>query len=128
MAVFHKTLVRATETRSFHIERNPSAGWRTLALANDRLPTNRHAPNGTVSSATWNGSRARSSNCGATAGATPDPPTGSSASLRQQPHHEVWMKAPAKKSRQTHDHPAKGRHHGYPVQPPLVGQRGHREQ
>ena len=37
MADFHKTLVRATETRSFHVERNPSAGWRTLALANDRI-------------------------------------------------------------------------------------------
>jgi hypothetical protein len=37
MADFHKTLVRATETRSFHVERNQSAGWRTLAIANDRV-------------------------------------------------------------------------------------------
>jgi hypothetical protein len=37
MADFHKTLVRATETRSFHVERNESAGWRTLAIANDRV-------------------------------------------------------------------------------------------
>ena len=37
MADFHKTLVRATETRSFHVERNESAGWRTVAIANDRV-------------------------------------------------------------------------------------------
>jgi hypothetical protein len=36
-AVFTKTLVRATETRSFHVERNPSAGWHTRELANDRV-------------------------------------------------------------------------------------------
>jgi hypothetical protein len=37
MSVFQKTLVRATETRSFHIERNPSIGWQTRTLANDRI-------------------------------------------------------------------------------------------
>ena len=37
MAVFQKTLVRARETRSFSVERNTAAGWRTLALANDQV-------------------------------------------------------------------------------------------
>ena len=37
MALFRKTLVRASATRSFYIERNASAGWRTLALANDHV-------------------------------------------------------------------------------------------
>lgn len=36
-SVFKKTLVRATETRSFQVERNPSAGWHTRELANDRV-------------------------------------------------------------------------------------------
>jgi len=37
MAVFQKTLVCASETRSFHIEHQPAAGWRTRELANDRV-------------------------------------------------------------------------------------------
>jgi len=36
-SVFQKTLVRAAETRSFHIERNPSIGRQTRTLANDRI-------------------------------------------------------------------------------------------
>ena len=35
MPLFQKTLVRATETRSFRIERNASAGWLTIARTND---------------------------------------------------------------------------------------------
>ena len=37
MALFKKTLVRASETRSFHIEKSQPAGWRTVATANDRV-------------------------------------------------------------------------------------------
>jgi hypothetical protein len=37
MAVFHKTLVRASETRTFHVEPHSSSGWRTIALANNRI-------------------------------------------------------------------------------------------
>jgi hypothetical protein len=37
MALFQKTLVRASETRSFHIEQSAPAGWRTIATANDRV-------------------------------------------------------------------------------------------
>jgi hypothetical protein len=36
-SVFKKTLVRASETRSFQVERNPSAGWHTREMANDRV-------------------------------------------------------------------------------------------
>jgi hypothetical protein len=42
MALFHKTLVRATETRSFFVERNSSDGWRTIAVANDRIAQQLH--------------------------------------------------------------------------------------
>jgi hypothetical protein len=41
MALFQKTLVRASETRSFHIERSSPAGWRTIAIANDRVADDR---------------------------------------------------------------------------------------
>jgi hypothetical protein len=41
MALFKKTLVRASETRSFHIEQSAPAGWRTTALANDRVADER---------------------------------------------------------------------------------------
>ncbi|HJZ75711.1 MAG TPA: hypothetical protein VKE51_28450 [Vicinamibacterales bacterium] len=37
MALFQKKLVRASETRSFHIEQSQPAGWRTVAIANDRV-------------------------------------------------------------------------------------------
>jgi len=37
MALFEKTLVRASERRSFHIEHSAASGWRTIALANDRV-------------------------------------------------------------------------------------------
>lgn len=37
MPLFHKTLVRASETRSFQIEHIASAGWQTCELANDRV-------------------------------------------------------------------------------------------
>jgi hypothetical protein len=35
MALFNKTLVRASETRSFQVLKNAASGWRTMALAND---------------------------------------------------------------------------------------------
>ncbi|HKB12513.1 MAG TPA: hypothetical protein VKD69_17750 [Vicinamibacterales bacterium] len=37
MALFQKTLVRASEKRSYHIEQSDTAGWRTIATANDRV-------------------------------------------------------------------------------------------
>jgi hypothetical protein len=37
MALFEKTLVRASETRSFQIEHVASAGWQTCEIANDRV-------------------------------------------------------------------------------------------
>jgi len=37
MALFQKKLVRASETRSFHVEKSQPAGWRTVATANDRV-------------------------------------------------------------------------------------------
>jgi hypothetical protein len=37
MAFFQKTLVCASETRSFQIEHYPATGWRTRELANDRV-------------------------------------------------------------------------------------------
>jgi hypothetical protein len=37
MAVFQKTLVRASETRSFHVEADASRGWRTVVSANNRI-------------------------------------------------------------------------------------------
>ncbi|HJZ75734.1 MAG TPA: hypothetical protein VKE51_28570 [Vicinamibacterales bacterium] len=37
MLLFHKTLVRASETRSFLIDRIVPAGWRTCEMANDRI-------------------------------------------------------------------------------------------
>ena len=37
MPLFHKTLVRASETRSFLIDRIVSTGWRTCEMANDRV-------------------------------------------------------------------------------------------
>ena len=37
MALFEKTLVRANEIRSFHVEHEVAAGWRTRELANDRV-------------------------------------------------------------------------------------------
>jgi hypothetical protein len=36
-AVFRKTLVRAAETRSFLVVQNPTAGWQSRELANDRI-------------------------------------------------------------------------------------------
>lgn len=39
--LFQKRLVRATETRSFHVERNGFAGWNTIACANDRVADQR---------------------------------------------------------------------------------------
>jgi hypothetical protein len=37
MPLFQKTLVRASETRSFQIDRNASNGWLTIARANDHI-------------------------------------------------------------------------------------------
>ena len=37
MAIFQKTLVRASETRTFHIEHVDAVGWQTRELANDRV-------------------------------------------------------------------------------------------
>ena len=42
MALFQKTLTRASETRSFQVEHIPTAGWRTIELANDRLAHQQH--------------------------------------------------------------------------------------
>jgi hypothetical protein len=41
MALFQKTLVRASETRSFHIEQSAPVGWRTTATANDHVSLER---------------------------------------------------------------------------------------
>ena len=37
MPLFQKTLVRASETRSFRIDHIVSTGWRTCEMANDRV-------------------------------------------------------------------------------------------
>ena len=42
MALFQKTLARASETVSFRIEHVAAAGWRTTKLANDRLTHQQH--------------------------------------------------------------------------------------
>jgi hypothetical protein len=42
MALFQKTLVRLSETRSFHIEHTIAAGWHTREMANDRVARQQH--------------------------------------------------------------------------------------
>jgi hypothetical protein len=37
MPLFQKTLVRASETRSFHVDKSAPVGWRTVSAANDRV-------------------------------------------------------------------------------------------
>jgi hypothetical protein len=42
MPLFQKTLVRASETRSFQIVHSASSGWQTCELANDRVARQQH--------------------------------------------------------------------------------------
>ena len=41
MTMYQKKLVRASETRSFHIEPSGSGGWNTIERANDRVADQR---------------------------------------------------------------------------------------